>query len=499
MQLNSNYDLVYNVSAIGHEYADAHEFFLTPHCTAVFTSYHHRAHNLSEFNITDGYIIDNSIQEVDLATNTLLFEWRASDHIPLSDTYLFPNMSQQGHSPGNAMDFFHMNSIEKDDAGNYLISARHTHALYYIDGRTGSILWALGGKRNDFTDLSNNTATNFAWQHHARWASPARTAITLFDNRDSKYEFAPDYLSRGVILTLDQTAKTVALTAEYRSPSNITAIREGSMQLLSDSAMPGNVLLGWGNEPAWTEYAANGTIVWDVRLGPLNLDRQSADNYRALKVNWTAAPQWSPKIAAGPAEADLLLPLAEKLENVDAGRNDTAYFSWNGATDVETWVILASTDRPELGVGDVWKVVPKSGFESSVFVGGEARFVRALAVATNGSVVGVSDVLDMVDGKVTEIEFDVEAFERETRKIMTSETRALGALAIVLGVGALIVFYLRSRRVMRAYPQVSGRKRSDTLDSKMELAFTINVVDCDEENALAGKEEMERYRDDESK
>ena len=523
-----NYNLLYNISAVNMTYGDAHEFFLTPQCTAVFSVYHEQEHDLSMYNITDGWIIDNWFQEVNLVTNELLFEWKVSDHVNISDTYLTPNMSQQGGVDWNGMDYFHLNSIEKDHKGNFLISSRHMKALYYISGATSEILWTLGGKNNQFTDLSNGTATNFAWQHHARWTSDALDTLTLFDNRDSKFGYAADYISRGIILSLDIPAMTVKLVTEYRAPSNITAIREGSMQLIPESN--GNVLLGWGNEPAFTEYTANGTIVWDVRFGPLGLDRDTADNYRALKVNWTGVPTWKPKIAAGPTNVSLLLPLAKPLHSGVNGSappaQDSAYFSWNGATDVAKWIILASSDNSSAvnATTDIWQEVQKSGFESNVFVGEAARYIRAVAVAGNASVLGVTDVLDMSSGNLTAMAFDAAAFEAQ----IAVETRRWGAAALVhlkdkwemaranphgsgvagglvlIAIVGLVAFlYVRRQRRSVGTWKVKSRKRSDTVDSKIEMGIRITVVDHDEEMRSSGENssgysedgESSRYRD----
>ncbi|KAF1345153.1 ASST-domain-containing protein, partial [Delphinella strobiligena] len=364
---NNDYELVYNFSAIGLEYGDAHEFVLTPQCTALITSYQQRSYDLTMYNITDGWLLDSYFQEIDLATNELLFEWRASDHIKLEDSYLTTNMSGQGKKEWDGWDYFHINSVEKDLRGNYLISSRHMHALYYIDGKTGETKWTLGGKSNEFKDLSEGKAIDFAWQHHARWVSENLTSISLFDNRNSKYVYADDPVSRGMIIDLDVTARSVSLAAEYRAPDDIVSIREGSMQLLSDT--PGNAMVGWGNEPGFTEYSANGTILFDVRLGPLLEDRGTADNYRALKVNWTGSPTWAPKIAAGSNKTSLMLPLALSNESLIPIVNDTAFFSWNGATDLAKWIILTSSNSSHLNAtSDIWKTVSKSGFESSIWI-----------------------------------------------------------------------------------------------------------------------------------
>lgn len=135
--------------------------------------------------------METYFQEIDVATNTLLFQWRASDHVDLHDSFWVPGirgLSQklQGTRKDDSWDYFHLNSVEKDHRGNYLISVRHYASIMYIDGKTGDVIWTLGGKKNDFNDPSGE-ATKFAWQHHARWANSNLTSISVFDDRNCRF------------------------------------------------------------------------------------------------------------------------------------------------------------------------------------------------------------------------------------------------------------------------------------------------------------------------
>ena len=380
---------------------DEHDFFITPTCTAVFPVYQTVKYDLTHWGIdyAHGYLQDALFQEVDLATNKLLFQWRASDHVDIRDCYFGTSADGAGVDPNTGFDFFHMNSIEKDHLGNYLISARHTHTLYYISGIDGSVLWTIGGHNSSFTDISNGLATDFAWQHDARWASDDLTTITVFDNRHIEtVSEAP--ASRGMVLKLDYEAMTVNLTQSYDATSGIKSVRMGSMQMLRET--PSNVLLGYGNEPGFTEFSANGTVLWDVLFGPLWTNRASADNYRAEKTSWKGYPTWNPKIAAGPADPSILLTSSESQRNLIRPNliNDTAYFSWNGATEVASWVILASKSTPEISnYSSTIATIPKAGFETSLKISNEARYVRAVAVSADNELLVATDVLDMSSGQ----------------------------------------------------------------------------------------------------
>lgn len=196
---------------------------------------------------------------------------------------------------------------------------------------------------------------------------------------------------------------TASLKHNYRAASHIESFRKGSMQVLPSS----NVLLGFGNQPAFTEYAPNGTILWDVHMGPVmaGYDRETADNYRSLKVNWTGTPHWSPKIAAGPTlvnATDLMDAADGNVRDWVEARNDTVYMSWNGAMELKRWMIFAAAHPLQLdSLGSLFATVNKTGFETGVLVGrGEnsTRFLRAVALDKDEKMMKATPILDMETG-----------------------------------------------------------------------------------------------------
>ena len=187
LQFDTSYNSVWNFSAIGRSFADAHELYLTPECTAVITVFEPQAYNLTTYGVDNGWIMESYFQEIEPTTNALLFEWQASDHVNINDTPWTP--TTRGHltnTSKESWDFFHINSIEKDHRGNYLISSRHMSSVYHINGETGDIQWTLGGRGDDSTDLSDDRATDFAFQHQARWKSPDLDSICLFDDANCR-------------------------------------------------------------------------------------------------------------------------------------------------------------------------------------------------------------------------------------------------------------------------------------------------------------------------
>lgn len=375
IMLDHNYNVAFNVTTknltVG---GDIHEFQLTDEGTALMTAYEPVQYDLSAYGIEDGWLADSHFQEVDIKTNDLIFSWRASDHFALNESYADPGST--GTSSDSPFDFFHINSVEKDDSGNYLISSRHLHGLYYINGTNGDVIWNLGGKNSDFEQKSSGNETSFAWQHDARWQNTDLTELTLFDNGAADW-VATENETRGLRLSLDYDAMSVSLKQDYISPEGILSVSQGSVQPLSN----GNVFMGYGSNGAFIEYTSEGDVVWDVQFGIIG--NSSVQSYRAYKQNWTGFPSWDPSIAATGNATD----------------NTTVYMSWNGATEIKQWAVLASNSSSDLAsADDLWRNVTKTGFETNVTVGTNARYVRAAALNADGEVLGATAIVDVKDG-----------------------------------------------------------------------------------------------------
>lgn len=492
--LNSTYHLVWNISSIDLEYIDAHDVFLTPDCHAIYTSYQSRVADLQEYGSeiwplsNSSWLLDSYFEEVDLLTNELVFRWRASGHIDMHDSFWLPEIEQQGDENWHGWDFFHINSVQKDHLGNYLISARHTNAVYYIEGRTGSVLWTLGGSRNDFVDLSGGRATDFSWQHDARWIDDSLTSLSLFDDRSCGYIQAEDPTSRGIIIDLDFDAMTVSLAAEYRAPDDIVAVRKGGMHHLDN----GNNLLGYGSEPAFTEFAHNGTILWDVRFGPVmqDIDRETADNYRAYKLDWDGTPHWSPKIAAGPSVDRMPVTLfnGAYTEPLSKSSNDTAYFSWNGATRLTSWLVLAADEpRNVLEMRNVLAQIDKTGFETGLYVGEQFPFICVIAMDNEDKILGVSQLLHVPSGKTAEIEDTASplysqyvVFKQKWHSHKYLNARLNLAIPVMAVSGIVLVFCAcyKSRALSRRLADVFGRRgyqpvqHMDEIEKQLDFDIT---------------------------
>ena len=313
--LDSSYNLVKTVHAVDRE-GDLHEFDITDSGTAVLTMYAEKQVDLRQMGMwrsQDGWIFESMFQEIDLDTGDLLFEWRASEHFGVeASTHQHP---LAGYSEWLPFDFFHINSVQKDAFGNYLVSSRHLGAILYINGSTGDTEWILGGgELNDFHDLSEGRATEFSWQHDARWVSSnedhnrVRT-LSLLDNASAgPFQFrrvASE--SQGIIVRLDLEKMTAELIQSYTARIPISAASQGSVQVLpsqdSSAASPvttvdpgSNVFVNWGSAFANSEFALNGTLLCETHIAASwSFWWERIKSYRAFKVfDWVGLPEDPP-------------------------------------------------------------------------------------------------------------------------------------------------------------------------------------------------------------
>jgi hypothetical protein len=327
---------------------DAHELKLTPAGTALTMSYFVVPWDLSKVGgRRDGLVEDNVVQEIDVETGAVLFEWHTLGAIPLGESYRpAPKEGGKIHDP------WHLNSVELDRDGDFVVSARHTSALYKIDRETGEVAWRLGGKNSDF-EMGRGTV--FKLQHDARVHRDG--TVTLFDNVAEDLP-ARGRESRGIALRLDHAEKTASLVREFEHPDKILSATQGSLQVLEG----GGAFVGWGGlHPEFTEFDSEGDTVFDARFLA-----KGVETYRAYRMPWRARGEGRPSAVA---RAD--------------GANTTVRASWNGSTQVARWRV-----RPE--GGGAATTVPRDGFETAVRVPGRPGSVVVEALGKRGKVLGTS-------------------------------------------------------------------------------------------------------------
>src|SRR6185437_9417426 len=215
--MDSSYKVVARVEAgLGKDSGDLHEFELTPRGTALITAYKTVKGSLASIGgPKNAKIADSIVQEVDVATGKVLFTWHSIGHVGIDESYI-PLSGPGAPPPGGPYDYFHVNSVDEEPDGNFLISARNSSAIYEIDRKTGDILWRLGGKKSDF---KMGPGTTFWWQHDARRLSDG--TISLYDDGAAPPR---EPRSRAIRLRLDMQAKTATLV----QADDLTGVLAGS-------------------------------------------------------------------------------------------------------------------------------------------------------------------------------------------------------------------------------------------------------------------------------
>ena len=351
---DSTYSPVATVRAANGLSADLHEFQLTPSGTALITAYYPvywdatAIHGGLEREIT----LDSVVQEIDIPTGLVLFQWDSLDHVPVTDTYeSLPHQSATNHNP---FDYFHVNSIQLDDDGNLVISGRNTWAAYKVSHQDGDVMWTLGGRHSSF---KMGPGTSFAFQHDVRVRANDDEYMTVFD--DGAGPPTIHNQSRGLKLRLNLRKRTVTVAAQHEHSPPLLSQYEGNYQQLPDS----DDFLGWGQQPFFTEYDPRGNLIVDGRFVGYT------SSYRVYKFAWQGQPNNTPAIAA----------------STSAGHT-FVYMSWAGATTVAGWRVLGGRTATSLRSA---RTLPKRGFETSTRIRA-ARFVAAQALSPGGRVLATS-------------------------------------------------------------------------------------------------------------
>jgi hypothetical protein len=327
---------------------DLHEFELTRDGDALFTVYSPiRVHLPGTPEGKLSPLLDSIVQEVDVKTGLVVWEWHAYGHIPLESSQATPQNSA-------SYDAFHFNAIQALSHDRVLISARDTSAIYDVDRGSGRILWTLGGKGSDFRF---GPGALFNLQHDAHMLRNGR--ISMFDDGAGPPMFNP--YSRGLILQLNQRRHKATLVREFARSTGTSAQSEGSLQRLPG----GNVFVGFGSEPFFSEFSSRGKLLLDASL--------PADDgtYRTYRFPWSATPKTRPAVVAqrtGPSTVSV-------------------YASWNGATRVAKWQVLAGQSA-----GSLSRVatVRRHSFETRIDVQSSATVFAVRALDSKGHALGSS-------------------------------------------------------------------------------------------------------------
>jgi hypothetical protein len=347
--VDSSYHVIATVHAGNGLDADGHEFVLTPQGTALVTIAHEVPYDLSAIGgPKDGSVIEGVVQEIDVATGRVLFEWHSLDHVPLDESHL-------PLSADLPYDYFHINAVNLDNDGNLLISGRHTWTVYKVDRRTGQILWRLGGTRSDF---KLGPGVRFAWQHNPLPAGP--NLIRLFDNETNGSDTVAPH-SRVIWISLDTISSTATLVKAFAHPGGLLVPSQGNAQALDN----GDTFVGWGQRGRVSEFDPQGKLLFDAVLPGGN------DTYRAYRADWTGRPSTRPTAIAW----------------TNANGSTTVHALWNGATEVATWRVLGGRTASTLVR---IRTAGWNGLDTTITIRAAPRQIEVVAVDARGAVIGRS-------------------------------------------------------------------------------------------------------------
>ncbi|KAI1374352.1 ASST-domain-containing protein [Hypoxylon crocopeplum] len=367
--MDNHYETIRELRAGNHKLVDKHEFHIINEETGLIQIYQPVVRDLTAWggSAQQQWIVNAIIQELDIATGELLFEWASLDHVSPDEAILpiNPGQAGSGYNSSDAWDYFHINSVDKDSDGNYLISARDACSIHKINGTDGSIIWKLNGKDSSFKVPKD---AEFCFQHHARFISQHDDVevLSLYDNSahgtehsgGSEVHTAPT--SSGKIIKVNTTSWEAELVQAFFPPDDLLSKSQGSTQTLPN----GNVLVNWGSSGAVTEYLPNGTPVFHAYMDSEYLGL-GVENYRAFRYNWTGLPNEEPAIVALKGE-----------------EGTTAYVSWNGDTETRKWRFYALTD--DYGSKEFLGEVDRTSFETSFRIPNEKVIaISAEAIGAN--------------------------------------------------------------------------------------------------------------------
>ena len=349
--LDNTYKVVATVQA-GHGYnADIHEFQITPQNTALISVYNNVQADLTSVGgPSNGMVTEGVVQEIDIATGGVLFEWHSLTDVPITESYA----AVPSASSGLPYDYFHLNSVKLDTDGNILVSSRHTWTVYKVNRTTGAIIWRLGGKKSDFT---LGPGLPFAWQHDVEAVDA--TTLRIFDNESDGAPVLP--YSRVIWVAHDDTAMTATLAQSIVHPEQLSALAEGSAQSLPN----GDTFVEWGILGRISEFNSAGQLLFDASEAP------GYGSYRGYRLQWTGSPSTSPTVSA--------------FQNADG--TIAVHATWNGATQVTSWQVLGGTTS---GTPSPIRTTPWNGVDTVLTIPAGVSNVQVVALNSAGAAIGTS-------------------------------------------------------------------------------------------------------------
>lgn len=336
---------------------DSHEFKITSRNTALVIAYRSVHWDLRKFGGgRSGKVFDNVVQEIDIRTGAVLFEWHSLGNVRLKAS------TAPRPTNGDSWDYFHANSVERD-GDSYLVSARKTCTIYRIARKSAQLKWRLrgDGKKSWANDFRVGPGARFGYQHDVQRLPNGD--ISLFDNGLALRFPNVRNQSSALVLRLRGKGKKSRAKPVQRfqhRPDPVIARSQGSAEVLAN----GNVFVGWGDKPQITEFSSSGDIVFDAVFGT------RVNSYRARKAEWVGRPRTRPAIASRKTKKGVYV-----------------WASWNGMSGIASWRVMSGPDRTRLQPAGS---SPWRGLETAIPVKKTAARYRVQALDAKGKILGKS-------------------------------------------------------------------------------------------------------------
>jgi hypothetical protein len=263
-------------------------------------------------------------------------------------------------------DAYHVNSIQLVSGNRFLVSMRQEWAAYLVSATTSGIEWTLGGKNSTF---KMGPGAQFEWQHDVELH---KSQISVYDDHccglnpaTNKFNKATGP-SRALVLNLNTAKHTATVATSITRGRRFVSYFLGNMQLLPD----GNILVSWGSTPYFSEYSRTGKLLLDASW-PYNGHFVSNQSYRTYLASWSATPFYPPSAAVRTVKG-----------------KTTVYASWDGATGVAAWRVLAGSSP--LHLSTVVRKANRTGFETAIKLPKGYGAYQVQALNGRGKVIGSS-------------------------------------------------------------------------------------------------------------
>lgn len=367
MILNSKYEVEHEVGVINDLDAfNMHEFnILDGGKTALACTYRTQTISLADFGRPgeETWAQTGGFVELDVESADVLFEWDSREQIPVHESVRIQPWDSPQSAPG--VDYVHINAVDKNPAGDYVISMRFANTIYLISGADGHIMWRLGGLESDF-DMD----FTFHKQHDVKFVESGEDyhVISLMNNASDEGETDED-ISAALFIHLDMNTMTARVIQRIERPDGGLTRLRGNVQKLPND----NTFVGWSQWGYHSEHAPNGDLLMWAKFAS-----ERFSSYRSYKFDWIGRPTTPPDVVSsvyGTNSEDILTII---------------HVSWNGATDIAGWNFYARAydEGDNVFIGHT----AKTDFETMFLADGFMDWVSVEAIDKDGNVLGSSDL-----------------------------------------------------------------------------------------------------------